>query len=200
MKPTAPSTTTRTTCAVLLAAGLACAAPIAAAPTGWLIDPTHTFVTAEVLHQGLSTLRVRFDRKQAELQFDRAARAGRVRFVLEIGSLSTGAPALDAWLKGPAALDAEAHRQAVFSAEGFRFQGDAVSAVEGRLAWRGRTQPLLLTAERFNCYTSPLFKREVCGGDFSGRLSLRDWGIGNAAGVLADAVVLQVQIEAVLAP
>lgn len=182
--------------ALLLAAASTTPAPAA----DWLIDPTHTFVTAELLHGGLSTLRVRFDRKTAELALDRKAQSGRVRFVLDVASLSTGVPALDAALKSAALLDAEVHREAVFSAERFRFAGDAVAAVDGSLAWRGRTRPLRLTAVRFNCYPSPLFQREVCGGDFEAMLRRSDWGIADGAGALADGVVLRVQIEALRQP
>lgn len=182
--------------ALLLAAAIAMPAPAA----DWLIDPTHTFVTAELLHGGLSTLRVRFDRKTAELALDRAARSGRVRFVLDVGSLSTGVPAFDAALKSAALLDAATHREAVFSAERLQFTGDAVAAVDGHLAWRGRTRPLRLQAVRFNCYISPLFQREVCGGDFEAALQRADWAIADWGGALADTIVLRVQIEALRQP
>ena len=49
---------------LLLAAALCAAAAAQAEPASYAIEPTHTFVTFEVLHFGTSTSRGRFDRKE----------------------------------------------------------------------------------------------------------------------------------------
>ena len=48
----------------------------------------------------------------------------------------------------------------------FNFNGDKVTEVTGTLTLLGKTQPVTLKATNFNCYDSPMLKREVCGGDF----------------------------------
>jgi polyisoprenoid-binding protein YceI len=68
--------------------GLALAAPAYSA--NYVIDPTHTFVTYEVGHFGTSTNRGRFDKKEGTVQFDRAARTGKVEVSFD---LSPSAPA-----------------------------------------------------------------------------------------------------------
>lgn len=182
--------------AALFVIGAAAGAADGAAAQGhpYVLDLTHTFATVE-LPGPIATVQARFDRKAGTLQLDRAARTGRVEVTVEAASLSTGSAALDTQLRGW--LDTAAHPQARFVGDGFRFDGDRVAAVSGTLTVAGRSTPLTLTATRFNCYTSPLFKREVCGGDFSAPLSRAALGLGPAGGPWADALRLVVQIEAI---
>lgn len=164
----------------------------------YTLDITHTFATFEVLHAGLSTLRGRFDKKEGTVLFDRAAKTGKVEIAVDTASVSTGVAAWDERLRGPDGFDSVRHPSATFTSERFVFAGDRVSAVEGRLTLAGRSAPLTLKATNFNCYTNPLFKREVCGGDFEAVIRRSAFGIG--AGVpapLADEVRLVIQVEAI---
>ena len=57
----------------LIAAALAATAFTAQAQTAtYAIDPTHTFVTFEVPHFGVTTNRGRFDKKAGTVQLDKA--------------------------------------------------------------------------------------------------------------------------------
>ncbi len=180
--------------ATLLAAATASAqAPL----PQYLIDPTHSFAYFEVLHFGASTSRGRFDRTQGTVAFDRAARQGSAEITVEIASVSTGVPALDRRLRGPEFLDAERWPQARFVAERMVFEGARVSAVQGRLTLRGVTEPLTLTAARFDCYTSPIFKREVCGGDFEAPLVRSRFGMVDPIPGIPDQIRLLIQVEAI---
>jgi polyisoprenoid-binding protein YceI len=53
-------------------------------------------------------------------------------------------------------------------------------------------------ARRFNCYLSPIFVRQVCGGDFEATIKRSDFGIvwGLNFG-FEDRVRLLVQVEAI---
>jgi polyisoprenoid-binding protein YceI len=179
----------------LLSALLAGAVPPAAAAP-WTIDPTHTFVNFELPLFGLSTQRGRFDRRQGSLEFDPAARRGRVEFVVETASVNSGAPALDEALRR--LLDSAAHPQARFVADSLAFDGNRVRGADGELTLRGQTRPLALKALRFDCYFNPLFRRQVCGGDFEATLRRSDWGMDGGSEIgLADSLRLLVQIEAI---
>jgi polyisoprenoid-binding protein YceI len=175
--------------------------PLAAAraePVDYGIDPTHTFVHFELPHRGTSITRGRWDRKEGMVTLDRAARRGRVEITIDMASISTGVPALDAQLRGKNAFDVAQHPQARFVGDRFLFDGEQVSAVGGALTLRGRTHPVTLNARRFNCYLNPLFRREVCGGDFDATLKPSLWGLGDALGAAApDEVQLRVQVEAI---
>jgi polyisoprenoid-binding protein YceI len=56
----------------------------------YAIDPTHTFVSFEVSHFGTSTNRGRFDKKEGTVQFDRAAKTGRVEITIDMTSINSG--------------------------------------------------------------------------------------------------------------
>ena len=175
----------------LLAALLAACATAPATAADYSFDPTHTTVHIEFdAPGGLSTQRARFNKSEGRLAFDRAARNGQVEVTVQAASLTSGAPTLDAVLRGPAVLDAEAHPTVQFSSSAFRFDGDRLIAVDGTLTLKGQASPLTLRATRFDCYTNPLFRREVCGGDFEARIDRAALGIGEGS------VRLIVQIEA----
>lgn len=167
----------------------------------YTIDPTHTAVTFEAVHRGVSISRGRWTRTEGDIAFDRAAGRGRVAIAIQIGSLSTGSKAFDAWLLGPAAFDAAQHPTARFEATDFAFDAAARKPVRiaGTLTVRGQGHPVTLTTTLFDCYTSPLFRREVCGGDFEAEIDPRRWlpAAALAAAAVPERVKLLVQIEGV---
>lgn len=175
----------------------ACAAPSWAQPATYSIDPTHTFVNFEVLHFGTSTSRGRFDRTDGTVQFDRAARTGRVEITIDTTSVSTGTAGLDRQLLGKNFFDAPQFPSAKFVADQLIFDGDKVTEVAGTLTMRGQTHPVRLKATLFNCYLNPLLRRQVCGGDFEATVQRSLWGMtwGLDLGI-PDAVRLLVQVEA----
>jgi polyisoprenoid-binding protein YceI len=168
-----------------------------AEPLPYTIDPTHTFVTFEVLHFGTSTSRGRFERTQGTVQLDRAAEAGRVEVSIATASVTTGVAVLDKRLRGAEFLDSEVYPNATFVAEKFSFSGDSLIAVAGSLTLRGKTLPLTLTASHFNCYTNLLLLRQVCGGDFEAEIERSAFGITSYLPFVADRVRLVVQVEGI---
>ncbi len=190
----------RTRIAACLLAGVAVGAAASAAPVNYRLDPTHSFVTFEVLHFATSTIRGRFGPLNGEVSLDREAKQGRVQVVVAMAQLSTGLGVLDARLREPDMLATEPHPQAYFVAERFDFDAQGqVSAVRGEFTLRGQSQPLTLRALRFRCYTSPLFRREVCGGDFEAEFLRSSFGITHSLPFVADAVRLKLQVEAIRA-
>lgn len=182
----------------LLAVTLAAAAGLAQANT-YSIDPTHTFVTFEATHFGTSTLRGRFDKKEGAVTFDRAAKTGKAEITIDLASVSTGVGPLDGHLKSKDFFNVgDGGATATFVGDKFTFSGDKVSAVAGTLTMLGKTMPVTLKATNFNCYNNPMFKREVCGGDFETTIARSQWGMnyGLTFGI-PDNVRLLVQIEAI---
>jgi len=155
-------------------------------------DPTHTTVHIELpAAGGLSIVIARLAKSEGTLAFDRTARSGRVEINVQAGALDSGIAALDAVLRGPQVLDADAHPLLRFVGDVFRFDGGQLAAVGGTLTVKGRDVPLTLNATRFNCYTSPLFRREVCGGDFEAVIERAALGLGEGS------ALLRVQVEAI---
>ncbi|MBX3643222.1 MAG: polyisoprenoid-binding protein [Rubrivivax sp.] len=186
----------------VLAAGLAVcaawAAPVQAQTPNYAIDPTHTFVNYENGHYGTTTNRGRFSTKDGTLYFDRAGRAGKVEVIIDISSVNTGVDFLNRQIQGKDFFNVADFPTATFTSNKFVFDGDKVSEVQGQLTLKGQTHPVTLKATKFNCYTNPLVKREVCGGDFETTIQRSLWGVlwGLQFG-FEDAVKLIIQIEAI---
>ena len=164
----------------------------------YAIDPTHTFVTFEVNHFGTSTNRGRFDKKEGTIQFNRAGRTGRVDITLQTASINTGVAPFEAHLKRKDFFNSAEFPTARFVSERLVFNGDKVTEVVGNLALLGKRLPVTLKANLFNCYPSPILKREVCGGDFETTIDRAQWGMNTyvPAGQRGD-VRLLIQVEAV---
>lgn len=168
-----------------------------AEPVTYAIDPTHTFVTFEALHFGTSTNRGRFDKKQGTVQFDRAAKTGKVELTIETGSIDTGVGPFNQHLTGKDFFRSDEFPTATFKSDTFRFEGDKLREVAGTLTLLGKAQPVVLQATNFNCYQSPMLKREVCGGDFETTLQRSQWGMSYGLPGIPDDIRLLVQVEAV---
>lgn len=182
--------------ATLLLSAMAAMAP--AAPVDYALDPTHSFVTFEVLHFGTSTTRGRFGPLAGEVTLDREARRGRLQVVIDTAAVSTGLPVLDARVRQDDLLATAAHPQAFFIAERFDFAPDGgVAAVTGEFTLRGQSRPLRLVAQRFRCYLNPLLRREVCGGDFEADLQRSDFGMSFGQPFVTDTVRLKIAVEAI---
>ena len=180
------------------AALLALAAAASGEPVVYRFDPTHTLVHFELLHFGTSTIRGRFGPLAGEVMLDRTARKGRVQVEIDTAQVSTGVAVLDARLKEGDMLSVQSHPRAYLVAERVEFdEAGRVTALRGEFTLRGVSLLLTLTALRFNCYTSPLFRREVCGGDFEGRFNRSTVGITHSLPLVSDSVRLLVQVEAV---
>ncbi|MCO5109536.1 MAG: YceI family protein [Burkholderiaceae bacterium] len=184
---------------IALAAAAALVTGLAQAESAsYAIDPTHTFVTFEINHFGASVNRGRFDKKEGTVQFDRAGKTGKVEISFDATSINSGTPAFDKHLQSADLFNAAQHPKITFVSDKFSFNGDKVSEVSGQLTLLGKTAPVTLKANQFNCYQSPMLKREVCGGDFEATIDRTQWGMNYGVDWgFAKNVRLVVQVEAV---
>ena len=183
-------------CIGLAVAGLGASAQ--AEPVAYKLDPTHSFVHFEVLHFGTSTTRGRFGPLEGDVLLDREARKGRVQVVIDTAAVSTGLAVLDRQLRQGDLLATDAYPKAYFVAERFEFGPDGtVTAVGGEFTLRGVSRGLRLQAQRFRCYTNPLLRREVCGGDFEAELSRSAFGLQYGDPVVGEKVRLKIAVEAI---
>ncbi len=182
---------------LIAAALLTTVAGAHAQSASYSVEPTHTFVTFEALHFGTSTNRGRFDKKQGSITLDRTAKTGKAEIVIDTASINTGVAPFDAHLKKSDFLNVAEHPTAKFVSDKFTFDGDKVTSVVGMLTLLGKTHPVTLTASNFNCYTNPMLKREVCGGDFEATLTRSTYGMTYGLPGIPDNIRLLIQIEAV---
>ena len=183
-----------------LAAAAALLAGAAQAETAtYAIDPTHTFATFEIGHFGTTTNRGRFDKKEGSVQLDRAAKTGKVEITIDTDLRSTPAPPPStSTCKAPTCSTPPSTPPSSSSPTSSASTATRCPKSTGNLTLLGKTQPVTLKASQFNCYTSPMLKREVCGGDFETTIDRTafgmnygiDWGFPKN-------VRLVIQVEAV---
>mgnify|MGYP003705218389 CR=1 FL=1 len=184
---------TAATLALLAAAGLA-----QAEPATYTIEPTHTFVTYEIQHFGTSTNRGRFDKKEGTVTLDTKAKTGSVDLKIDMRAINTGVAKMDEHLQSADIFDTAKFGEARFVGNKFQFKGDKLVAVSGELTLMGKTAPLTLKASHFNCYDSPIIKKQVCGGDFTAQMDRTQWGVNYGIDWGFPKVVnLVIQVEAV---
>ncbi len=146
---------------------------------------------------GLSTTRGRIDKLSGAIWFDAASRQIDVSITADPASVSTGFAGFDTIMRGSQLLSVEAFPAAYFTARKASWEGDKLTGLNGELTLRGVSRPLRLQVLRFDCAFNLLFKREVCGGDFEGRIKRSDFGMTLALPLVADNVRLLIQVEGV---
>jgi polyisoprenoid-binding protein YceI len=183
----------------MLALGLwALAGPPARAESAtYVLDPSHTQVTWEVLHLGTSTLRGRFNRIDGVVTLDRAAGKGEISVTVDTASISTGVAPLDSLLRSAEAFHSQDNPKAYFVANQLSFAGDKLATARGEFSLRGQSRGLTLRAVSFNCYQNPMLKREVCGGDFEAELQRSSFGINHSLPFVGDKVRLLIAVEGI---
>jgi len=182
----------------LIATAFAVAAAGALAePVTFAIDPGHTVVTFEALHNNISTQRGRIQAKEGSVVLDRVAKTGKVDITLDLATISTASSHLEGSLKGDRFFNVAASPSARFVGDTFTFEGDKLASVAGTLTILGKSQPATLKATRFTCVDNPQLKREVCGGDFTSTIKRSQFGLGFAPSVTPDDVPLLIQVEAI---
>lgn len=185
-------------CLAMLAPWLAAmAAPAPALAADYRFDALHSSVHFELVHFGTSTIRGRFAPLNGEVALDREAGRGRVQLRIATAGVSTGAAVFDKRLREADLLASDEFPEAFFVAERFEFDAAALREVRGEFTLRGVSRPLALRATRFNCYASPVYRREVCGGDFVAEFDRSEFGIGFGLPLIADRVRLLIQVEAI---
>lgn len=168
-------------------------APAAAAPVTYRLVPERSWVTAEVLHFGTSTIRARFGPIDGRVVLDPAAGTGELGIEIETARVDTGFKPFDARLRQDDLLASTAHPKAWFVAGRFRYDGDRLVEVRGEFTLRGIGRPLSLTALRYGCRDEGA--ERICGGDFEGMLRRSEFGAAFGAPLVGDIVRLVVAVE-----
>ena len=182
--------------AVMAALGFTAAAHAESAT--YAVDPSHTFASWEIAHFATSTNRGRFNKTSGTVTLDKAAKTGSLDVTVDTTSLDTGTAAFTKHISSDEMLNVTAFPTAHLVATKFVFNGDKIAEIDGNLTLMGKTNPIVLKAQNFNCYMSPMVKREVCGGDFDATLVRSQYGVTYGLNYgFPDAMHLVIQVEAV---
>jgi polyisoprenoid-binding protein YceI len=183
--------------AVVAALGFAAAAHAESAT--YALDPSHSFATFEIGHFGTSTNRGRFNKTSGTVTLDKAARTGALDVTVDTTSLDTGTAAFTKHISSDEILNVAAFPTAHLVANKFVFGADGkVTEIDGNLTLLGKTNPVALKAQNYNCYMNPMVKREVCGGDFDATIARSQYGVSYGLNYgFPDSMHLVIQVEAV---
>ncbi|TXD96263.1 polyisoprenoid-binding protein [Psychrobacter frigidicola] len=171
----------------------------------YFFEPNNSNVRFEIDHFNTSTNTGGFYNLTGQLQYDPRAKTGSVSLVIPINSLNTGNKAFDLTLTGPDFFDMAKFPLASFESTKWHFAdanikgkaGTDVAKVDGNLTMHGITNPITLTATKFNCYFSFIAKKSVCGGDFTTTIDRTKWGMSKYTLLgITEKVTLNIQIEA----
>jgi polyisoprenoid-binding protein YceI len=181
----------------ILAAATLAALPALADVETYNIDPQHTFPAYEVGHFGYSFQRGRFEKTQGRIQLDTAAKAGSVEVVIDTASVSSGVPKLDEHLLVVDFFDTQKFAKMSFKSTEFAFVGVRMRQARGTLTINGISKPVTFEVTHFKCGVNPMLLRKVCGADMTANIKRSDFGIKYALPMLADEVLLRVNVEAI---
>ena len=187
---------TRSAVRAILAAVLAGAGPASAAD--FAVDPNHTAVHFAASHEDLSYLRGSFRRIKGTAQLDPAAQTGSLTISVATATIDTGNSAVDNVLRSGQFLDAERYPEVHFVGDRFVFDGDKLTAIEGRITLHGVQRPLRLVARRFQCREVPvgIVRSYICGGEFQATLKRSEFGMTRFLPEVGDEVELIIDGEA----
>jgi polyisoprenoid-binding protein YceI len=173
-------------------------------PTGtWNVDPTHSHITFNVRHIGISKVRGEFGSYEGQLVIDEdgtLTASGNVK----VDSIDTKDENRDGHLKSADFFDVENYPEITFQSTGFTAIDEDTYEITGDLTLHGVTKPITFKAELGGQETDPFGNARV-GLDVSGELSRDDYGmkfnmvLGSGNLAVSDKVKLELDISAVQA-
>jgi len=176
------------------------AAPAAAEPARYELDPAHLTVAFLVAHIGYAKVLGAFRTASGEFTFDEATGAlSAVRVVVATNSVDTAHEDRDRHLKSGDFLDNGKHPQMIFTAAGAERTGERTFRIAGELELNGVRQPLALDATWNKSAPYPIGDRALVVG-VSARATLKRSSFGMSYGVdnglVGDDVEIIVELEA----
>jgi polyisoprenoid-binding protein YceI len=181
----------------LLAAALALAASGHAAAATYKIDPRHTQVFFDYVHNEYSHLSGRLNEAKGTLEFDPAnPAASSITLELPLSSLSTGVPGLDTHMRSADFFDAEKFPTASFKSTKVSVKDARHFDLTGELTIKGVTRPATFAVTVNHLGENSRSNKPMAGFDATATIKRSDFGIDNMLGVTGEEIGLRVSMEA----
>lgn len=188
---------------MLAAVALALPLAAAAAPETYKLDEHHTFPNFMINHLGYSTVFGRFNKSSGSFTVDFQAKSGSVEMNIDAASIDTGdhernglPRTRDEHLRTADFFNVAEFPRITFKSTGVKFNGDAVSEIDGQITMLGVTKPLTLKLEHWKCGPHPFTKKLMCGGNAVGALKRSEFGVKYGVPAISDEVKLNISFEA----
>ncbi len=173
----------------------ACLAPCAAS-AAWEIEPTHTHVSFEVGHMGMTHTPGIFRKVDSSVKFDdKKIELSSVTVSIDTASVDTAVSQRDSALRSADWFDAEKNPQITFASKSVRRIDDKNYVISGDLTVRGVTRPVdfstVLTARTVN----PFLKVPAVGFVATAKIKRSDFGMTQILFAVSDEVDLKIALE-----
>jgi polyisoprenoid-binding protein YceI len=167
-----------------------------AAPESFTSDASHTYVYFEYNHLGFSTQRSRFDKVNANISYDAAAKTGSVEVSIDPKSVNTGWEKFNQHLQSDDFFDVAKFGTATFKSTKVVFSGDVLSQIEGNLTIKGITKPVTLKVTNFKVLPHPFTKKDTIGANAVTTIKRSEFGLGKNVPYVSDETTLNINLEA----
>ena len=165
------------------------------APHRFVLDPTHTFPSFEIRHQGVSVMRGKFNKTQGKVVLDMQAQSGKIDVIVDANSVDTGMDDLNQKLRSGMFFNARSFPDIRFVSENVRFVEGKPIAAEGTLTMLGKSQPVTLEIRDYACTLQFLTRRPLCGADVHTQIKRSDYGMNFGIPLIGDEVKLAIEVE-----
>lgn len=179
-----------------LVAVLCCAfIPAAGAVETFTLDPTHTFPSFEIGHQGISMMRGKFNRTQGRAMFDAEKQLGAIEVRVDATSGDTGHDGLNQKLLGANFFRTKQFPEILFQSNQVEFKDGKPVSATGNLTLLGVTKPVTLDIRDYACTLQFLTRRPMCGADVHTVIKRSDFGMMYGIPMIGDEVKLAIEVE-----
>jgi len=165
-------------------------------PGSYALDKQHTSVIFKINHLGFTDYLGRFNRMDAQLDFDPAnIAAARLSAMVEIASIDVNNPDLEETLRGSSWFDAEHFPQALFRTQTVQVIDTRTADFIGDLTLHGVTKPFTLRVT-FNAGGDDMLTgRYTLGFSASGQLQRSIFGMSYLVPAIGDQVRIEIFAE-----
>lgn len=161
----------------------------------FVLDPGHTFPSFEIRHQGISTMRGKFNRSQGRVMLDPEGQGSLIEVSVDASSGDTGHDGLNQKLLGVLFFNTSRFPEIRFTSNKVEYaEGKPVRAI-GNLTLLGVTYPITLEIRDYACTQQFLTRRPMCGADVQTVIKRSDFGMNYAIPLIGDEVKLAIEVE-----
>ncbi|WP_341317279.1 YceI family protein [Paraburkholderia sp. IMGN_8] len=165
------------------------------------LDPDHCSITFDVDHFKYSRFTMRFDRKQAQLDWNEGGLdKSTVAVTIDAASIDTNVPILDKMVKSESMLDVSRYPQLRFVSTRFERTGESRGTLTGDLTIRDVTQAVTLEVTFNGFAPDPLTKKDTLGFSADGHFSRAKFGLSTWYPAVGDDIHVRIQAEFVKTP
>lgn len=166
------------------------------AHAGWEIDPSHTHVSFEVSHLGVSNTPGIFRKVSAALNYDDArVENSSIKFSIDASSIDTVNAQRDSDLRGPDWFDTGKYPHITFSSSSVKRLDERNFVISGLLTIRDITLPVNFNAVVSNRAINPFLKIPMTGFVGTATIKRSDFGLKQYPAFIGDVVSLRIVTE-----